>query len=233
MILAIQIQTSLYMILVGIMYAILLHCLMQINQDKYKISYFLIALISHIFMVSVAFYGLYQLNKAIFHPYYGLFLLLGMIIYRFMWYPLLFDLFKYVKITILWIIQPMRLAKSKIVGIIKVSRTRRRMKPMQTSTKKQKRSKKRSGGIWTVIFLLASCGFIYQIGKDIMTTINLKNEIAQSDAQIDQIEEQIAQLEQEKDNLGNPEYVKRFARGKYMVSKEGEQLFKLPSSDED
>ena len=104
---------------------------------------------------------------------------------------------------------------------------------METSTKKQKRSKKRSGGIWTVIFLLASCGFIYQIGKDIMTTINLKNEIAQSDAQIDQIEEQIAQLEQEKENLGNPEYVKRFARGKYMVSKEGEQLFKLPSSDED
>ncbi len=104
---------------------------------------------------------------------------------------------------------------------------------MQTSKKKQTKTKKRTGGIWTFIFIIASCAFIYQIGKDIMTTVHLKTEIAESDEQIRQIEEQIAQLEEEKENLGNPEYVKRFARGKYMVSKEGEQLFKLPSSDEE
>lgn len=99
--------------------------------------------------------------------------------------------------------------------------------------KKQVKTKKNRGIIWTIVLMLASCGFIYQIGKDVITTIQLKQEIASRDEQIQSIKDQIAQLEEEKENLGNPEYVKRFARGKYMVSKEGEQLFKLPSSNED
>ena len=34
-----------------------------------------------------------------------------------------------------------------------------------------------------------------------------------------------------KTNLTNPDYVEYIARGKYLVTKEGEQVFKFPSKD--
>ncbi|MEG0275072.1 MAG: septum formation initiator, partial [Longicatena sp.] len=33
-------------------------------------------------------------------------------------------------------------------------------------------------------------------------------------------------------NLENPDYVKRFVRGRYLVSKPGEQVFILPSKND-
>lgn len=50
---------------------------------------------------------------------------------------------------------------------------------------------------------------------------------------INSLENQKDDLSKEKQNLENPEYVKRFARGKYMVSKPGEQVFKLPAKNND
>ena len=35
-----------------------------------------------------------------------------------------------------------------------------------------------------------------------------------------------------KQNLTNPDYVEYIARGKYLVTKEGEQVFKFPSKDD-
>ncbi len=39
-------------------------------------------------------------------------------------------------------------------------------------------------------------------------------------------------LEKTKQNLTNPDYAEYVARGKYLVTKEGEQVFKFPSSDD-
>ena len=39
------------------------------------------------------------------------------------------------------------------------------------------------------------------------------------------------ELEKAKQNLTNPDYVEYIARGKYLVTKEGEQVFKFPSKD--
>ena len=38
-------------------------------------------------------------------------------------------------------------------------------------------------------------------------------------------------MEKAKQNLTNPDYVEYIARGKYLVTKEGEQVFKFPSKD--
>lgn len=63
-------------------------------------------------------------------------------------------------------------------------------------------------------------------------TIKLKKEITASQEMVDDLESQKTSLSKEKNNLENPDYVKRFVRGKYLVSKPGEQVFKLPSKNE-
>ena len=50
---------------------------------------------------------------------------------------------------------------------------------------------------------------------------------------ISSLESQQKDLKKRKENLEDPEYVKRYARGKFMVSKPGEQIFKLPSKSDD
>ena len=67
--------------------------------------------------------------------------------------------------------------------------------------------------------------------SDFITTMNLRKEITESESAISSLETQKEQLTDEKNKLNDPEYVKRFARGKYMVSKPGEQVFKLPSKN--
>ena len=61
-------------------------------------------------------------------------------------------------------------------------------------------------------------------------------EIRQS---IEDHEEKAAQLEQRQDdlettreNLDNPDYIEYIARGRYLVTKEGEQVFKFPTLQE-
>ena len=223
MILSIQIQTALFMILIGVVYGVITSMLLMVNK-------WWVNILMHMIYTLLLFVGLYQLNGSIWNIYYFLFIIIGILLYYLLYYPSVIHLLEYVKLLVLKIKRVYILAKNKILGIIKM-KTRRRIK--MPTKKKQVKTKKNRGIIWTIVLMLASCGFIYQIGKDVITTIQLKQEIASRDEQIQSIKDQIAQLEEEKENLGNPEYVKRFARGKYMVSKEGEQLFKLPSSNED
>ena len=66
-----------------------------------------------------------------------------------------------------------------------------------------------------------------------ITTFRLKKEISTSEEMISSLESQQKDLKKRKENLEDPEYVKRYARGKFMVSKPGEQIFKLPSKSDD
>ncbi|MEG1638176.1 MAG: septum formation initiator family protein, partial [Erysipelotrichaceae bacterium] len=61
-----------------------------------------------------------------------------------------------------------------------------------------------------------------------------KKEIADSEAELNKLNKENGELTKTKKNLEDPEYVKRYARGKYMVTKgeDGEQVFKLPSKAE-
>lgn len=83
--------------------------------------------------------------------------------------------------------------------------------------KKKKRNKLKTFLSLAAIFI--ACFLIYAASSDLMMTMKLKDEITSSEEMINSLE--------------NPEYVKRFARGKYMVSKPGEQVFKLPAKNND
>lgn len=97
-----------------------------------------------------------------------------------------------------------------------------------------KRTKKKRHPIRTFFSLaaiLASCFLIWMAGSDFINTMNLRKEISDSKASISTLQTQEEQLTDEKQKLNDPTYVQRYARGKYMVSKPGEQVFKLPSKD--
>lgn len=98
-----------------------------------------------------------------------------------------------------------------------------------------KRSKKKKKHPIRTFFSLAAMlvsGFlIWAAAEDFITTMNLRKEISDSQASISTLQTQEAKLSEEKDKLNDPTYVQRYARGKYMVSKPGEQVFKLPSKD--
>ena len=81
-----------------------------------------------------------------------------------------------------------------------------------------------------LISLLAigvSCYLIYAASTDVIVMLNLKQEISANNSEINKLSSQ-------KEKLKDPEYVKRYARGKFLVIKKGEQVFKLPGgSSED
>lgn len=85
---------------------------------------------------------------------------------------------------------------------------------------------------FSVAIIFVAIFLIFSAGQDVYTTIQLKKEISESQAMVDDLENQKASLTKEKTNLENPDYVKRFVRGKYLVSKPGEQVFILPSKND-
>lgn len=112
---------------------------------------------------------------------------------------------------------------------------------MITADKEEQHGKRETNGqkeknkIKTFLSLAAifiACFLIYAASSDLMMTMKLKDEITSSEEMISSLENQKNDLSKEKENLENPEYVKRFARGKYMVSKPGEQVFKLPAKND-
>lgn len=83
-----------------------------------------------------------------------------------------------------------------------------------------------------MVVIFVAFFLIWAACQDVIMTLSLKKEISSSEKMITDLESQKNTLSKEKTNLENPEYVKRFARGKYMVSKPGEQVFKLPAKND-
>ena len=55
--------------------------------------------------------------------------------------------------------------------------------------------------------------------------------IVQKEKEKKELSSKKKELEKAKQNLTNPDYVEYIARGKYLVTKEEEQVFKFPSKD--
>ena len=95
---------------------------------------------------------------------------------------------------------------------------------------KRKKKKHPFRTFFSLAAIFLSCFLIWIAAEDLITTFRLKKEISTSEEMISSLE---SQLKKRKENLEDPEYVKRYARGKFMVSKPGEQIFKLPSKSDD
>jgi len=95
------------------------------------------------------------------------------------------------------------------------------------------RPKKSVQRIMNAILLSASAFMLYQVGTEAAETLELRQQLTSAQGQLSDLEDENATLVQQKEKLMDPDYVRSYARAAYMLSKEGEQIFYLPKSDED
>lgn len=68
------------------------------------------------------------------------------------------------------------------------------------------------------------------IGKYWIEIVNKYQENVELNNQLDNLKEEEATLAVDVEKLQDPDYIARYAREKYMFSKDGEIVFRLPSS---
>ncbi|NBK96618.1 MAG: hypothetical protein EOM50_01125 [Erysipelotrichia bacterium] len=82
------------------------------------------------------------------------------------------------------------------------------------------------------VMLIVSGVLLYSVFTEVLETRQLKDEIAQAKAEQKSLKDKKENLNTQKSNLNDTEYLIRYARAKYLATKEdGEQVFKI--SDED
>lgn len=99
---------------------------------------------------------------------------------------------------------------------------------------KSRIKKKKVKTLSVLVSLILLCGagfFLYQAFNEIVNTYNLTKELRTAQSILEQIDNENQYLKEQKTKLEDPEYVKSYARGTYMLSKDGEQIFYLPTND--
>ncbi len=81
------------------------------------------------------------------------------------------------------------------------------------------------------LFVLLSVYFLFIGFKDLALNFKLNDDVKKSQEEIAQLEAKNEQLENQRAKLQDPEYVKNYARGAYMLSKDGEQVFHLAGGE--
>lgn len=82
------------------------------------------------------------------------------------------------------------------------------------------------------VMLLISAYCIMAIVKEVNTTFTLEASVEDAKREKAKLNDQKKYLQQEATNLNNEDYVVRYARGKYMLTKgDGEQVFTLPNDE--
>ena len=85
-----------------------------------------------------------------------------------------------------------------------------------------------------LICLLMICGivfFVTQIKTEVGTTITLYAGLKDAQEELEALETEKNNLEIQMEKLTDENYVSSVARGKYLISKENEQIYVLPTLD--
>ena len=100
--------------------------------------------------------------------------------------------------------------------------------------KKKKTKKNASRSIVLLLLLSFSVFLTVRSVNEITQIFTLKASISEALKEQDELTNRKEDLQEKKKNLENPEYLLRYARGKYLVTKDdGEQVFKLPEEKEE
>ncbi len=232
MLLPTQIQAILYHFLMGWVYAFGFSFLISfVKYLRFPIFKGIVEILYHILFTSLMFIGLYKINGGITNIYLICFFILGAFIY-FTWYLSVFlQLFTAIRRLLHPFKVKLLVAKSKIIAIIRLpGKIRKRRK----ANAKRKRKKHPMKILISLLAIGVSCCLIYAASTDVIVMLNLKQEISANNSEINKLSSQKKELSAQKEKLKDPEYVKRYARGKFLVIKKGEQVFKLPGgSSED
>lgn len=105
----------------------------------------------------------------------------------------------------------------------------------KTTTKQVKKKPKRKMTpflkLICYIVIAASIFLLYEVVHEVYTTVELKAQIAEAEEKFQQVQDENMYLTTEQAKLQDPNYVQSYARGNYMLSKDGEQIFYLPEKD--
>lgn len=91
---------------------------------------------------------------------------------------------------------------------------------------KKRRTKKSRNWIY-VLMLACTIGFSISSFSEIKTWFDLKQSIIKTKADTKSVKAKQESLKKEKEKLLDPAYIEYLARGKYLVTKDGEQVFKF------
>lgn len=105
---------------------------------------------------------------------------------------------------------------------------------VQTVKKKKKIKKKMTPFLRLLCYvvLIISGVLLYEVVKEIYTTVELRKQIEEAQLKYEEVKEEASYLTSERDKLTDPNYVQSYARGTYMLSKDGEQIFYLPEKED-
>lgn len=81
----------------------------------------------------------------------------------------------------------------------------------------------------SIIFLALAVVLFLPVINEVITTFQLKQSISEVKTKLKKLEAENTQLTSLKAKLQDEEYVISYARGVYMLSKDGEKIFYLPS----
>lgn len=102
--------------------------------------------------------------------------------------------------------------------------------PKKKSAKKQMHPMRR---FFSVLMIMIACLLTYISAQELITTVQLNQDIAEIGNEQASLQKQSEELEKQKAQFEDEEYVKRYARGKLLLSKEGDLVFKLPENNEE
>ncbi len=104
-----------------------------------------------------------------------------------------------------------------------------------TTRKKRKKASlgARIAAIVICTLMLGASGyFLWQVTHEVRTTFTLLTDINEAKKELEQLQQEQEKLVQQKEQLMDENYVKTWARGEYLITKEGEEIYKLPSTNE-
>lgn len=104
-----------------------------------------------------------------------------------------------------------------------------------TEAKKKKSQVRKKRSSFSKFVSLVVIGFsfflLFGVGKEVLTTMELKKQVAVVQQELEKVQDENKYLTLQRDKLEDPAYVQSYARGSFLLSKEGEQIFCLPPSD--
>lgn len=95
---------------------------------------------------------------------------------------------------------------------------------------KERKTKKINKTVYhlrNILLLGLSCLGIYTFISELSTTLSLNNDISEAKQLAVQLAEEREKLEKQQEMLQDPNYVINYARGKLLISQDGEQIFYL------
>jgi cell division protein DivIC len=104
------------------------------------------------------------------------------------------------------------------------------MTEIKTVTVKRKKKRKLTPVVklLCIVMIGISLFFLFSFGREVMTTLRLRKNLAEVREKLQVVEDENTYLTDQKAKLQDPDYVESYARGNFMLSKDGEQIFYLP-----